>query len=396
MYQTHKKYLYLTYKQVKDQDSNPVSGVLLSLSGSGNYRNNNLTTASGAYSFNSLNPGSYYLRPLLKEYVFEPSSKSIEVAEGQDLTVTIKATRVAFSCFGNVTSLNGDAEKFVTVEAVGENVMFIILRNVLNYFQGEYEETQTDVNGQFRIRGLLPNKSYKIGIKQQGDSDRIERASPSSISVKVSKQDIQNIEFIAFRRSNKYDLAGIVETESKWISSLTVSNFGYAIIHTIQVTLLKEDTKEIVKSISLGPSNYFDFKGIGKGQYILRVQSNLAPQVYKFSNQEITVGVQGNVNFVRVPFQAALYSESQEVASAPVFALLFGMGIFASIFYYRTVRFTHLMNSFLTLPQIIDTIQSFSNPAVKKKEKKADKVNVNDADEWLPGHLRKKVKAQRT
>ena len=51
----------------------PLQGVLLSLSGDG-YRNNNATQADGKFTFSALSAGGYFLRPLLKEYLFEPSS----------------------------------------------------------------------------------------------------------------------------------------------------------------------------------------------------------------------------------------------------------------------------------------------------------------------------------
>lgn len=40
--------------------------VLLSLSGEHGYRNNSISSAGGAFSFDELFPGSFYLRPLLK------------------------------------------------------------------------------------------------------------------------------------------------------------------------------------------------------------------------------------------------------------------------------------------------------------------------------------------
>ncbi len=52
------------------------AGALLSLSGEG-YRNNNASDAAGGLLFHSLFPGSYFLRPLLKEYRFDPPSKAV-------------------------------------------------------------------------------------------------------------------------------------------------------------------------------------------------------------------------------------------------------------------------------------------------------------------------------
>ena len=59
----------------------------------------------------------------------------------------LRGERVAFSCFGTVTALNGEPEPSVSVEAIG----------IGNQRCSEYqEEANTESNGQFRIRGLLP------------------------------------------------------------------------------------------------------------------------------------------------------------------------------------------------------------------------------------------------
>lgn len=49
------------------EDSNePFPSVLLSLSGEDGYRNNSVSGVGGAFIFDNLFPGSFYLRPLLK------------------------------------------------------------------------------------------------------------------------------------------------------------------------------------------------------------------------------------------------------------------------------------------------------------------------------------------
>lgn len=58
--------------------------------------------------------------------------------------------RVAYSVFGSVTSLSGDPEGAITVEAVGQG------RAECTQFQ---EESTSEPNGQFRIRGLQPKVS---------------------------------------------------------------------------------------------------------------------------------------------------------------------------------------------------------------------------------------------
>lgn len=53
--------------------------------------------------------------------------------------------QVAFSVYGIVTSLGGEPEEGIVVEAVG--------RESCSHYQ---EESSTEVTGQFRIRGLQP------------------------------------------------------------------------------------------------------------------------------------------------------------------------------------------------------------------------------------------------
>ncbi|EPS72179.1 hypothetical protein M569_02578, partial [Genlisea aurea] len=79
------------------EDGNePLPPILLSLSGEDGYRNNSVTGVSGVFLFADLFPGSYYLRPLLKEYAFYPAAEAINLASGESKDVVFNATRVAY------------------------------------------------------------------------------------------------------------------------------------------------------------------------------------------------------------------------------------------------------------------------------------------------------------
>lgn len=66
------------------------------------------------------------------------------------------ATRVAYSVYGTVRSLNRDAEASVVVEA---GVVDQSGRSE------PVEETLSDSNGDYRLRGLSPGKQYRIRVK---------------------------------------------------------------------------------------------------------------------------------------------------------------------------------------------------------------------------------------
>lgn len=118
---------------------------------------------------------------MMKEFRFEPASQMITVEEGQSLNIDITGIKTAYrydarlapisatfcsrvftvygkessrsknrwervscSCYGAVQSLSGDAERDVAVEAVGQDECSLYS-----------EDTVTDEEGRFRLRGLL-------------------------------------------------------------------------------------------------------------------------------------------------------------------------------------------------------------------------------------------------
>ncbi len=52
-------------------------------------------------------PGQYFLRPMMKEYKFEPQSQMIDVLEGATIKVEVKSTRVAYRLVPVLLVLHG-------------------------------------------------------------------------------------------------------------------------------------------------------------------------------------------------------------------------------------------------------------------------------------------------
>uniref|UniRef100_A0A8C8JIX6 Prealbumin-like fold domain-containing protein n=1 Tax=Oncorhynchus tshawytscha TaxID=74940 RepID=A0A8C8JIX6_ONCTS len=203
----------VTFK-IKSEDGHSLSGVLLSLSG-GSFRSNLLTQDTGVLTFNNLSPGQYYFKPMMKEFRFEPASQMITVEEGQNLSIDITGFKTAYSCYGAVQSLSGDAERDVSVEAVGQAECSIYS-----------EDTVTDEEGRFRLRGLLPGCRYLIQLRAQGN-DHIERALPQHRSIEVGSTDIMGVNIIAFRQINQFDLSGNIITSSEHLPTLSVRSLHY-------------------------------------------------------------------------------------------------------------------------------------------------------------------------
>lgn len=98
----------LSFLRVKiiDNNNKPLSGVILSLSSADkSFKINNNTNAEGYYDFIELYSGDYSIKPLLKEYKFEPSERVVKIVGGEHYVETIVAHRVAFSIYGKSKSI---------------------------------------------------------------------------------------------------------------------------------------------------------------------------------------------------------------------------------------------------------------------------------------------------
>ena len=69
-------------------------------------------------NFHSLFPGSYYVRPMLKEYEFTPKSNSFDLESSSNSVFEFKAKRVAFSIFGTLSTIVGEPSVDTIVVAI--------------------------------------------------------------------------------------------------------------------------------------------------------------------------------------------------------------------------------------------------------------------------------------
>ena len=144
------------------KDSNDLTGlqgVLLSLSGD-DYRNNDVTGNDGVLKFESLFPGSYYVRPMLKEYEFTPKSNSFDLESSSNSVFEFKAKRVAFSIFGTLSTIVGEPSVDTIVVAIDSASKEIL-------------EAVSNSDGEYRMRGLKPGRKYAIKVNGRKKQKRL-------------------------------------------------------------------------------------------------------------------------------------------------------------------------------------------------------------------------------
>ncbi|XP_070547557.1 BOS complex subunit NOMO1-like [Ptychodera flava] len=342
--------------EVIDEEEGPLQGVLLSLSG-GSFRSNNLTQSNGTMHFSNLKPGQYFLRPMMKEYRFEPNSQMIDVLEGSTVKLQIKGLRVAFSCYGRITSLNGEAEPGVAIQASGTDNCGEIL-----------EETVSDQDGTFRMRGLQPQCTYELKVKIGEENSHLERSAPVSKMIKVENQDISNIRIIVFRKFNQFEIGGNVITAVEYLPSL-------------KVLLYSEDNLDAaLHTLSLSNTNFFQFPTLpmdGK-KYLIKLDSTLAKSSFDYSLPEVSFTTNGYHKHVTMKFEPQRRSLDQDLAQGSYIALpLIILAIFVAFNHDKVLPYiqqlTHSVKTYntgsISTKQTIDREQLSSDEITKHKKK---------------------------
>lgn len=274
-------------------DKTPLQGALVSLSGSESYRSNLQTDNQGKISFKSLSSSEYYLRPMMKEYSFDPPSKILNVKEGQSLEVTLIGKRVAFSVFGTVTSLNGHPQSGVIVQARGVN-------NCSSYS----EESLTDIKGLFRVRGLQPHCSYRLSIKFSDVEEKSKRCIPKYIELNDVNEDIKDVNILTYILPEQMKTTvRVLSAQSEYYKNLVLKVFQ------------KQLPSSPVYSIKIGGSNIKIADKYNKGlilylpplpsdgkNYILQLEPITTIQNVKWIAPSVSIVANSSFKYVELDF----------------------------------------------------------------------------------------------
>ncbi|KAH9504323.1 Nodal modulator 2 [Bulinus truncatus] len=349
--------------QMLNEAGQPLPNVLLSLSGDHQYRSNNVTGTDGHMIFTGLSPGQYFLRPMMKEYKFEPASQIMNVQEGTTEKISIKGARVAFSCFGKVTSLNGEPEPGIIIEAQGKGSC-----------ETYQEESKTEVDGSYRIRGLHPNCLYDIHLKSGDVNTHIEHTAPASRQVQVESSDLHDINIIAFRRMNQMDISGNVKTNLKFLPYLKIRLVSEA----------QPDTP--IHTVSLSKSTFFFLPTLQMDNktYFLSLESSLSRSEYdyKLSSVEFTA------NKSHQHFTFEFYPKSRAVdqdLNQGSFLILPIIGLIAVLAYHHKTVLPYALNIYQQLQSAALKVPAVSaSGASSSTSSVAGSANLVSSDSSIP------------
>lgn len=282
--------------EIKDQNNKPIQGVLVAANGEKN-REKGSTKENGRVVFSGVPIGSYYVKPVLKEYSFEPASSSATVEEGATI-VKFVATRVAFSCLGKVVSLNGHPEVGLTIEAIGN---------------GQVEEVQTNENGLYHLKGLQPGIKYNVRVKKGESNPSVWKAIPSSgIDFEMKNEDLENVDFLVISKQNSFEISGVVDVPLEFLSNL-------------RVELISDSSRSAIKTLQAGPTQYFEFSNLPKDTgYSVNVKLDSHKHSYECTSAKVdSSSVEEKLSaFVSISCKITEKATESHVQESSIFSLL--------------------------------------------------------------------------
>uniref|UniRef100_A0A1L8DPQ2 Putative metalloproteinase-related collagenase pm5 n=2 Tax=Nyssomyia neivai TaxID=330878 RepID=A0A1L8DPQ2_9DIPT len=316
----HGKKLCEIVATVRDEAGNLLSGVLLSLSGGESYRKNLVTGDDGIIKFHSLSPSEYFLRPMMKEYKFNPTSKIIDVQEGATINVDLTGKRISFSIFGTVTTLNGEPFPNVLVEAIA-----------LTPCSLHQEETNSEANGQFRIRGLQPGCSYDVQVKKEGNT-QVDRTIPTKRIVEMQNADVKDASIIAISPLGFIDVtARVMASNNNHYKSLKISLYKKGNVDKPVYSQRIDSPLNLKSNINPGIMVFFPRIPLDrKSVYIVDLKTSLSEKNFRFNLPIAQFIANESTIFVELNFKADVRTTDSDLSpnsiAALVLILLIGFG----------------------------------------------------------------------
>ena len=338
--------------QVVDDSGAPLQSVLLSLSAV-DYRNNVQTPANGTVSVLGLDPGQYFVKLMMKEYVFTPASQTVTVNEGGSVKLKVTGKRVAYSCHGRVTSLNGEPEPGLLVEAVGQG----------EKCEGLQEESKTESDGRFQLRGLQPGCRYQLQVKAGETSAHIERTAPLATTLDVQHADISDVHIIAFRRINRLDVSAHINCSQEFLPHLRLSVYQDSQhdspVHTVQLAQ--------TSFVYLPPLN------IDQQKYHIKLESSLSKALYYYTLPEVSFVADTSFRHFTLSFEPVRKSVEQEMNHSSFLIVPFTLLLVVLAYHHQAI-----------LPFISSAVQSLYAAYSQRQSAQAPASHVTSTYEISP------------
>ncbi|UMM33520.1 hypothetical protein L5515_006968 [Caenorhabditis briggsae] len=313
----------LSIKVADEVTNEPLDGVLLSLVGGkgSDYRSNNVLDATAQKNFVALAPGEYFVRAILQEYKFSPSTSTISVKEGQHENVVLKGKRVSFSAYGKMREMSANAVSDVLIEALSQGCDL------------HQSEATTSSDGTFRIRGLLPNCEYNVYAKAYVDGANAPHTFPRQFTVSMTPEDVKGLEFIATKTVKTTDISVEIGMES------------VPEVQSVRVVITKNDNEHIQTATVVAPQYLHYLVNLPRDgeEYAIRVEPERPPQA--FNAKTVRVVADAAMKVARVPLTTSKKLNDVDISVGSLLSLPFFVSL--ALIFFNQNRVLEYLELFL-------------------------------------------------
>ncbi|XP_068626360.1 BOS complex subunit NOMO3 [Battus philenor] len=304
---------------VDASDGSPLEGALVSVSG-GEYRRTAGTGADGRLRFAALSPAHYYVRPHLKEYRLDPPHATVHVPPYQhsdqyehqpsvDHTLRFSGVRVAWSVSGRAVSLGGAG-------VAGAGVRAQPLPDASA--QCVPQDATAAQDATFRIRGLIPNCSYKIELKESSSPElgglRLAKAPPV---IEMKERDVEGIRLVVVQRQRLTDGSVLLKAHPDHYRTLRLTLAPERTPHAPLMTV-RPDAGGC--SVHSNPGHMYTLPRLQPDNttYVLRLESTLSKATHSYEEQTIYFNSDGRYKHFNIEFTPKVRASEQELRATSI------------------------------------------------------------------------------
>ncbi|XP_036332168.1 nodal modulator 1 isoform X1 [Rhagoletis pomonella] len=346
--------------KVKDEKGKILKGVLLSLSGAESYRKN-MITSEEPLNFHSLSPSQYFLRPMMKEYKFEPNSKIIDIKDGETVEVELIGKRVAYSVFGSVNSLNGEPFGQINIEAFTDESC-----------QHHQEEATSENNGQYRLRGLQPGCTYLIKPKDIGmPGSNVARSIPDSRTVHIEQSDVRGVNLIAISPISFVDVvARVTATLNDHYKTLRIVMYRKGTSDSPLHSQRVETPLNPKSNYNPGVMVFFPRIPLDGKSYVVELKSTLSDNTFTYLLPSETFVADTSSVFVELDFKPEVRAAEADLNQNSISALIL-VALVSIAFFKQDIAMDFINFAWSKLNDIAQTQKQNS----KKEPRNAEPIN---------------------